>query len=421
MVIFLLHAILYPPSDHLLLLCNPIVTKSIVDLHGGTISVRSEGEGLGTTFTVELPVYTRWSCPSSRNSRIYHRRTIFGGGMAPLDAPPQDPLISSSPAPVPSGRIFFSSQGCEMTSGQNRSRSNSSFRNGHNSTIQATGIRSAERVNSGDLREGVSRESSNSLQGLPSVVSKSFVSPVPSLVNSGRVNLLYSPGDSQVGIRSLLSRGALPLEMIEDFSISERAQTVPQTGVQSEEEAEGDSLCFRVASPSLLVNVLAVPIRVLVADDASLNRKMMCRLLKDRCEHTAEARDGLEALTKTQNAQEDGLPYHVILLDYHMPNLNGVGTARLLRSNGYNGLIIGITGMTESQDIEDFRAAGADCVLAKPVTLEDLDPLFQGREIVFLTGYPNITVLSHTWIPSYPPMVLSSMRVFIVRLLLHSF
>ena len=268
-----------------------------------------------------------------------------------------------------------------MTSGQNRSRSNSSFRNGHNSTIQATGIRSAERVNSGDLREGVSRESSNSLQGLPSVISKSFVSPVPSLVNSGRVNLLYSPGDSQVGIRSLLSRGALPLEMIEDFSISERAQTVPQTGVQSEEVEEEDSLCFRVASPSLLVNVLAVPIRVLVADDASLNRKMMCRLLKDRCEHTAEARDGLEALTKIQNAQVDGLPYHVILLDYHMPNLNGVGTARLLRSNGYNGLIIGITGMTESQDIEDFRAAGADCVLTKPVTLEDLDPLFPYLEI----------------------------------------
>ena len=174
------------------------------------------------------------------------------------------------------------------------------------------------------------------------------------------------------------------------------------------------------------MNVLAVPIRVLVADDASLNRKMMCRLLKDRCEHTAEARDGLEALTKTQNTQEDCLPYHVILLDYHMPNLNGVGTARLLRSNGYNGLIIGITGMTESQDIEDFRAAGADCVLTKPVTLEDLDPLFQGKEIVFLIGYPNITVPSHTWIPSYPPIVMSAvvlnnMRVYIVRLLLHSF
>ena len=33
------------------------VTKGIVDLHGGKISVSSEGEGHGSTFTVELPVY----------------------------------------------------------------------------------------------------------------------------------------------------------------------------------------------------------------------------------------------------------------------------------------------------------------------------------------------------------------------------
>eukprot|EP00597_Dinobryon_sp_UTEXLB2267_P000711 CAMPEP_0170070286 /NCGR_PEP_ID=MMETSP0019_2-20121128/8639_1 /TAXON_ID=98059 /ORGANISM="Dinobryon sp., Strain UTEXLB2267" /LENGTH=381 /DNA_ID=CAMNT_0010278535 /DNA_START=675 /DNA_END=1816 /DNA_ORIENTATION=- len=32
------------------------ITKSIVDVHGGTISVHSEGEGLGSTFTVRLPL-----------------------------------------------------------------------------------------------------------------------------------------------------------------------------------------------------------------------------------------------------------------------------------------------------------------------------------------------------------------------------
>eukprot|EP01035_Chromulina_nebulosa_P007869 gene7869-10648_t len=32
-----------------------LVTKQIVDQHGGTISVHSTGEGTGTSFTVRLP------------------------------------------------------------------------------------------------------------------------------------------------------------------------------------------------------------------------------------------------------------------------------------------------------------------------------------------------------------------------------
>ena len=43
------------------------VTKGIVDLHGGTISVFSAGEGRGTTFTVKLPVYR--IAKSSKSSR----------------------------------------------------------------------------------------------------------------------------------------------------------------------------------------------------------------------------------------------------------------------------------------------------------------------------------------------------------------
>ena len=33
------------------------VSKGIVDAHGGTLSVHSEGEGLGCTFTVALDLY----------------------------------------------------------------------------------------------------------------------------------------------------------------------------------------------------------------------------------------------------------------------------------------------------------------------------------------------------------------------------
>ena len=47
------------------------VTKGIVALHGGTISVHSQGEGHGSTFAVELPLYdgiARSTCSSNRST-----------------------------------------------------------------------------------------------------------------------------------------------------------------------------------------------------------------------------------------------------------------------------------------------------------------------------------------------------------------
>jgi len=39
-----------------------LVSKSIVDLHGGDITVESDGEGVGSTFTVTLPLIEVDSC-----------------------------------------------------------------------------------------------------------------------------------------------------------------------------------------------------------------------------------------------------------------------------------------------------------------------------------------------------------------------
>lgn len=41
-----------------------MITKALVDLHRGHVSVRSEGLGLGSTFTLTLPL----SCPPVSNA-----------------------------------------------------------------------------------------------------------------------------------------------------------------------------------------------------------------------------------------------------------------------------------------------------------------------------------------------------------------
>jgi len=45
---------------------------------------------------------------------------------------------------------------------------------------------------------------------------------------------------------------------------------------------------------------------------------------------------------------------------------------RRVRERGYRGLIIGITGDTEAQDMEFFRSQGADVVLSKPIKEQDV-------------------------------------------------
>ena len=81
-------------SIHSFILCVSVaVTNSIVKLHEGSISVFSEGEGHGCTFTVELPVLTREDIIeegiSSVSPPVQPTDTIVLSSM--LEAPDPDP------------------------------------------------------------------------------------------------------------------------------------------------------------------------------------------------------------------------------------------------------------------------------------------------------------------------------------------
>ena len=50
-----MYCIAYDSKDYFFCELGCVVTKQIVEQHGGTVSVYSKGEGDGTTFTVRLP------------------------------------------------------------------------------------------------------------------------------------------------------------------------------------------------------------------------------------------------------------------------------------------------------------------------------------------------------------------------------
>lgn len=65
--------------------------------------------------------------------------------------------------------------------------------------------------------------------------------------------------------------------------------------------------------------------------------------------------------------------YDLILMDNIMMTMGGLEATKEIRGLGYRGLIIGATGNIMPDDIELFLEAGANDVLGKPLSLQDLE------------------------------------------------
>ena len=84
---------------------------------------------------------------------------------------------------------------------------------------------------------------------------------------------------------------------------------------------------------------------LLVVDDSRLNRKVLMKLLMSNGHRCTEAEDGFEAIERVKE-RIGGRSEHFdfILMDFGMPNMDGPTATRQLRTMGYNGAIIGVTG-----------------------------------------------------------------------------
>ena len=111
-------------------------------------------------------------------------------------------------------------------------------------------------------------------------------------------------------------------------------------------------------------------LRVLVAEDNTVNRLLISKLLK-RCRIDCElAVDGLEAVAAAREQDFD-----LILMDIQMPRLDGVGATRQIRAlEGTRGAvpIVALTANVMIEDRERYFAEGMNAHLAKPIDLRQL-------------------------------------------------
>lgn len=111
--------------------------------------------------------------------------------------------------------------------------------------------------------------------------------------------------------------------------------------------------------------------RVGVAEDNELNAQLLEQLLVRRGHQVRVASNGREALTLAEEGAVD-----LLLLDVHMPELDGFQVARAIRererTRGGHLPVIALTARSRPEDRQRCLAAGMDEFLAKPVKAADL-------------------------------------------------
>ncbi len=137
--------------------------------------------------------------------------------------------------------------------------------------------------------------------------------------------------------------------------------------------------CLRPASESAPTPLFGGghALRVLLAEDNAVNRKVAVRLLEKRGHTVVAVEDGRQALQALDRERFD-----VVLMDVQMPEMDGFEAAAAIRAReraeGGHVPIVALTAHAMKGDRERCLDAGMDAYLAKPVSSEELFATLEG-------------------------------------------
>ncbi len=113
--------------------------------------------------------------------------------------------------------------------------------------------------------------------------------------------------------------------------------------------------------------------RVLLAEDHAEAREVIAAMLHDLSFQVTAVDSGTAVLAAFAQAESTGQPYAAVLLDWQMPGLDGIATARELRRRfGEGALLLMVTAQNGDELLEAARAAGIAETLTKPLTPSQL-------------------------------------------------
>ena len=311
-----------------------IVSRGIMELHRGTISVFSEGEGYGSTFSLGIPAYVLPVSPEAASEQPSSSR----------QTPSRLTASSRFEGEVAGGRgaDFLMEPVCNSSGNSASSSSQSGARRVVDSPANANAGETLMRAY--DSPEVPPRRHLAS-------ISQPFLS-----ISNIRTSFVTSAASNPVSVT------------VNDNRPKERDKSAQISTIELEDSFSGFNLTL------------------FMVDDSRMNRKLYLHVLRSHVKSYAEAVDGLAAVSQLRSRLESGEPaFDVILMDNMMPNMDGPTATRAMRDMGYEGLIIGMMSCdTYDQYSEAFLDHGADRVLLKPFRLASFLQIINGEILKFL-------------------------------------
>ncbi|PSL09793.1 signal transduction histidine kinase [Marinobacterium halophilum] len=137
---------------------------------------------------------------------------------------------------------------------------------------------------------------------------------------------------------------------------------------------------------------LGCPLKVLLAEDNDFNRLLIYKVLTQAGAEVITATTGALAVEQFRNTLPD-----LVLMDVHMPHMDGIEATRAIRQLNTATPIIALTANVMPHEHKALMQAGANAIMLKPVKLPDLFSLLDQlcRREAAKTGHEEGALLSH--------------------------
>ncbi len=138
---------------------------------------------------------------------------------------------------------------------------------------------------------------------------------------------------------------------------------IEATEIEGKDNKGGETFKAALNQPSLTSHGTGLAAKILIVDDDEIARKILQVTLQEKGFHVIEAVNGIEGLEKVQGELPD-----LILTDYMMPEMDGLGLVKILKGQlqTCDIPIIMLTSKDESESEIELMEAGVDDYLIKP-------------------------------------------------------
>lgn len=157
-----------------------------------------------------------------------------------------------------------------------------------------------------------------------------------------------------------------------------RNERIVELILDSDNEESSEYAADPMQSGASECSLVLARLNILLAEDNEFNRKLIEQILVNHGARVTAVENGIEALDAFA-----GDLFDVIILDIHMPRLDGIQTTEKIRSLGEPGSAIPIIALTANvieNELDAMKAAGIDATLYKPIDENELISKLCGLE-----------------------------------------